>query len=197
MEQSSKELAAVAEAKCEWIRTEHGERFLKLLTEAREMVSERFPAPAGVRAQRMIAIADEMGSVVAKQSICREGCSHCCNQSVVITKWEAQRIQKFSGRNLDDNAGFTEQSQVDGVQEKYMGVPCTFLKDDRCTIYPVRPMACRTLYSMADDPELCNLKKNPRGKIPFFNFQSLQLSSAGLWLDEPFEDIRAFFPEAP
>jgi uncharacterized protein len=64
---------------------------------------------------------------------CRAGCSQCCILKTVFPV-EAYNIQQYIAQS-----GFSAEkpSRADNRQ-------CRFLKDDRCSIYPVRPVICRT-----------------------------------------------------
>ncbi len=69
---------------------------------------------------------------------CREACASCCHQQLSVRPVEAAAIQAHLGglptdrrRALVPQAGATDDA-------------CVFLRDDRCTIYPVRPLICRT-----------------------------------------------------
>ena len=73
-------------------------------------------------------------------------------------------------------------------------MPCTFLKNSVCTIYPVRPLACRTHFNLSDDPSLCDIVNKPGAEVPYFNFTALHVPFAQSFLEEPFADIREFFP---
>ena len=94
---------------------------------------------------------------------CRKGCSHCCHQSVMATAPEVLLVAKFLRDNLTEREvsllhrkiaaravemnALTNDERVDGQ------VPCSFLMDNICTIYPVRPLQCRGGYS--EDAEYC------------------------------------------
>ncbi|MDE2429202.1 MAG: YkgJ family cysteine cluster protein, partial [Burkholderiales bacterium] len=85
---------------------------------------------------------------------CRAGCSHCCHASVEIFSPEAfaivrtlktlpadrlsairQRLLEYGLDNIDDPA-WTKRPA------------CPFLDDHRCSIYAVRPVACRQAHSL-------------------------------------------------
>ena len=105
---------------------------------------------------------------------CHKGCSLCCTQNVIITAVEGQyiynyilmgkmepwfaekllkerRTQKinlttngFARRCLEKNEEYEyeEQPQINGI--------CPFLEENSCTIYAVRPFACRSFASTKD-----------------------------------------------
>lgn len=113
-------------------------------------------------------------------SCCDKGCSCCCYQVIVITEHEkyvlGQVVNKMSlkerallwkdvktaVKKLQDNELTPQTIRPDlyeedqrKVQEKYfkLRLPCVFLKDDICSIYPYRPIACMTYknYGHSDD----------------------------------------------
>jgi Fe-S-cluster containining protein len=78
--------------------------------------------------------------------------------------------------------------------QKYMKVPCPFLgKDKECTIYSVRPFACRSNHSLEDTPEPCDVfaGSHPVGQL---NLQNFHYACAKTFLHESFGDIREYFP---
>jgi len=99
--------------------------------------------------------------------VCAKGCSSCCSQNVLITALEGERILDFIGeRGLEQwfadrlqvslsapvlttneyAASCLQKLEVDELNPPPVS-PCPFLKDDYCTIYPVRPFACRCFLS--------------------------------------------------
>ena len=94
---------------------------------------------------------------------CKKGCSWCCHQSVMVTAPEVLAIADFLRDNLTE--GVTARlaalvgeraAETDGLSNDDRmdrRIPCVFLMDDACTIYPVRPLQCRGGYS--EDEEYC------------------------------------------
>ncbi|SDL46489.1 Putative zinc-or iron-chelating domain-containing protein [Maridesulfovibrio ferrireducens] len=92
------------------------------------------------------------------QVACREGCSYCCFSHITLVPQEAFNIALYLAEKLDasdfekivevcvegaegfDSAGLHEFTM------KYFR-PCPFLKDNKCSIYEVRPIACRNWIS--------------------------------------------------
>lgn len=204
-----------AEAAGAKITSTHEPKILRLLREARDLATPAGPVPLRPRARRMLAITDDLASMVAPHAICKKGCSYCCRQAVTISTWEAQRIAAAINRipaNVDavaavpvDNAAQTREGTRDSVadamqeaQDRYAGVACPFLKDDACTIYAVRPLGCRTHFNLGNDPAMCDTIANPGEKFVNFNFKALWIAQAAMFIqaDQQFADIREFFPEA-
>lgn len=86
------------------------------------------------------------------QVMCKEGCSWCCYQSVLVTAPEAFRIAAFLLRmeDVDERTEVVEKVRdldrtTRGLSPKArteLQLPCAFLRDGRCVIYPVRPLSC-------------------------------------------------------
>lgn len=74
---------------------------------------------------------------------CSSGCAHCCHQAVAALPWEVvlaagsitdwDRVQAIA-------AVVRRLSNTDRCAER---VPCPLLVESRCSIYAVRPAACR------------------------------------------------------
>jgi uncharacterized protein len=94
-----------------------------------------------------------------QECACAEGCSTCCELSSV-NFLEAYRIADYCANDpfVLDNCSATGKAG-----------PCPFLTNDRCRIYPARPLICRThgLLLKSDDFERSITASCP------FNFTSL------------------------
>ncbi|HVL09346.1 MAG TPA: YkgJ family cysteine cluster protein, partial [Burkholderiaceae bacterium] len=96
---------------------------------------------------------------------------------------QAVRLQEFEDMEEATAALAAISSQVEPS-------PCPFLRDGACSVYDVRPMACRLLLNLDDDDLLCQL-------VPYANGQQLK---AFFLLAQPaaaWADIRDFFPALP
>ncbi len=112
--------------------------------------------------------------IVELSFVCRVGCSTCCTQSVTMTTAEGGSIMDYLHREgralpvLPDTAGrsrpacttnglaaccLAEMEVPPEIDEAWVYEPCMFLADDRCTIYPVRPFACRSFASLSNCAE--------------------------------------------
>ncbi len=72
---------------------------------------------------------------------CRRGCAFCCHVNVDITPLEAIRLarhERAAGRRATPG-------RQDTVAPR--NAPCPLLKDGACTVYDIRPFACRSLFS--------------------------------------------------
>ena len=88
-----------------------------------------------------------------KRFDCRAGCSHCCNVQVEALEPEifqiAHELKKLPSLEL---TALIERLQQHAILAKDLSVqdhriPCPLLKDNLCSIYPVRPAACRKVHS--------------------------------------------------
>lgn len=88
---------------------------------------------------------------------CTRGCSHCCNIAVGVTAVEARYIEVKTGQK----ANYAKHSEQD-----FFGVPCVFLKNGECSIYPYRPITCRVFTSL-EDPARCEGNDKPHFYVAF------------------------------
>lgn len=107
---------------------------------------------------------------------CGVGCSHCCfdNPHGVGTV-EIHRIipRLCAEQKKQIEAYFHEWSQLSQQHThlrqqawKKQGRPCPLLKEGKCSVYDVRPLACRSFFSV-HNPDWChplhpNHQKNPQ-----------------------------------
>ena len=150
-------------------------------------------------------LADAFADAVAPHSACvRGGCDACCRQPVAVTQEEADLIARETGAPLARPAGFRASGD-----ERYIGQPCSFLREGRCTIYAARPMACRLMFSMDVDDLLCHRVPGALSHMPYADYsqhkelyvrahlgkvrneEEMRAALARLRL----ADIREFFPE--
>ena len=112
---------------------------------------------------------------------CRKGCSHCCHQCILINSTElypifhylsnavslpviAQIVKQLSDwvTYMKANLNYTSFTvpELREFERKVAKdrVPCFFLVNNECSIYKVRPLACRA-HIVKSDPELC--EENP------------------------------------
>ena len=122
--------------------------------------------------------ADKFLSIIP--NICKKGCSYCCSQLIRIHEYEEitiiiymlQEINKSTKELIINNTSNwidffnnetpeipTEKDLIDFeiTLAKNM-IPCPFLVDNCCSIYPVRPLTCRC-FAFNDNSLIC--KNNP------------------------------------
>ncbi len=88
---------------------------------------------------------------------CQQGCSWCCHFSIDIRAYEALNIaahlrSNFSPAEISTiRYGLDTNSQLfsgmDEEQRTQVNVPCVFLRNNRCSIYLVRPQTCRNYHA--------------------------------------------------
>lgn len=101
---------------------------------------------------------------------CRKGCNNCCHHPTTVTIAEGLLIYRWltSHGRWSPSMRKLAQETSDALLGLSYAVwllsaqPCMFLdKDGACSIYPVRPMQCRTTFSI-DVEEKCH----PHGLRP-------------------------------
>ena len=150
------------------------------------------------RRRVFIKIADAVGAEVAKVAPCKRGCSHCCHQATSIYRSEAKAIgEKIGVAPASPEPQQFGAAALAAIRQKHRGVPCVFLKDGECSIYEVRPMACRTHFSLADDAKPCDIIGNSGANVPSMSFTWLHMPMAEVAIDsgDTCADIRDFFPK--
>jgi Fe-S-cluster containining protein len=89
---------------------------------------------------------------------CGKGCAWCCHQLIVLTHWDdGRQILAAARKNMsaEDFAAF-----VDTVREQARSIgklgheraeagrwTCPLLRNGECSVYDVRPVACRSVFS--------------------------------------------------
>ncbi len=136
---------------------------------------------------------DELSSAASSYVACRSGCSACCKMNVSITLLEAERLAAVSGKRLA-----TVVRPMVHKQDHFAGIPCPFLKNEKCSVYAHRPLACRAHFSFAADDYVCqpeNAYVGGMGMVRFDGVHKAYLNVAGATALKGFADIRDFFPE--
>jgi hypothetical protein len=82
---------------------------------------------------------------------CREGCAWCCYKTVGTSVPEVIRIVSF----LNMEARQATLRRIESLPQEPVSArpPCPLLVDNRCSVYPVRPLTCRGFNS--SDPIAC------------------------------------------
>ncbi|MNL33134.1 hypothetical protein D3C87_1550280 [compost metagenome] len=109
-----------------------------------------------------------------------------------MTETEADILGKFVGRKPKK---ITQRVDILANIPKYNGVPCPFLKKGRCSVYEVRPLACRIHFNLADTPYFCNTDIPPGDSlVPQINNSEIDKAHFRAFGKEVWADIRDFFP---
>ncbi len=117
---------------------------------------------------------------------CGKGCNHCCHGPVEIWPHEAGLLLEFAreaGMKLDQ-ARLERQSRCtehNWRQQPAADRACTFLGGDgACTVYTVRPNACRKLL-VTTDPALCDADKHPPDSVGrWYSWEAEMMETAAL-----------------
>lgn len=111
---------------------------------------------------------------------CSKGCAHCCRQEILVTRAEAEAIVEWIQASWQLAQIDTLKDRIrawlvwyrDGFQRRVAagedrdvvayehGPLCVALQDDACSIYPARPMMCRTHY-VSSSPDACRQARDP------------------------------------
>jgi uncharacterized protein len=173
-----------------------GPRINALVRQAAELLDSR--APMGHKAARMVQIADALSRVITPHVECRNGCFNCCSQPVGVSGYEVRAIERFTGRKaiMQGRGGIPHPELPEQMRKRFTGKACTFLAAGRCTIYSVRPIACRLHHSLESSPEPCDTARQPDMQVKSLNLP-LDRVLVHVFRTEDRGDIREFFPPPP
>ena len=107
---------------------------------------------------------------------CKDGCDHCCYQSVGVTPPEALAIAQHLKENLSEVEFVRVRAHISSCHERTRGLsaeehfspeyPCPFLDAGSCSIYEVRPLSCRGMNSL--DANECRARlREPETRAAF------------------------------
>lgn len=140
----------------------------------------------------LLSLVKVVAADIAPHAACDRGCSHCCNMTVVLGAHEAFAIGRVIGVTPQQPPPMRTQEEYVSMYER---VPCPFLKNHACSIYAYRPIACRTHFNISKYPELCDIVNYPGSDVPNLDLRPIWTAAAMIYgLDEPYGDIREYFP---
>jgi Fe-S-cluster containining protein len=154
--------------------------------------------PDEVKTRFFLDSLDPLTREVGALAACRKGCSHCCNIAVAINQAEAAVIGRRIGRKPAKPANRAMEGRDEFGASIALGFdkPCPFLKEHQCSIYDVRPLACRSHFNMDIDAELCRVDLG-NNRVPLYKTTDLDVIgvyAAGGPHKMVVADIREFFP---
>jgi Fe-S-cluster containining protein len=105
---------------------------------------------------------------------CREGCAWCCHKTVGTSAPEVIRIAAFLRERLSTEQWEALRERIRQRDEQRRTLlhhdpwaaarlPCALLVDNRCSVYPVRPLTCRGYNS--SDAAACEQSVRSRGRV--------------------------------
>lgn len=120
---------------------------------------------------------------------CHAGCDYCCYPPVAATVPEVANIVAFVETQLSSEEGERLRSRVSavkqetahltGAQRASISLACPYLEQGRCSVYPVRPLACRGFNSY--DESVCReVFEHPKEPPKVPSFTPLIASSQGM-----------------
>lgn len=160
------------------------------------------------KADGMMTVAEGISLTITPYTPCTKGCSHCCYMAVEVSAFEADMISRYLGRKKAtegqvvtvDNIADAKREQ-DASVAKYTGVRCSLLgQDGKCTVYPVRPIACRTHHNLGVDETNCIIVSTPGEELPttpHLNLNDFLMFQAAVMVQGrvAYADIRDWFPD--
>jgi Fe-S-cluster containining protein len=122
-------------------------------------VADGAPDDLNTLVQEAIALAENLLSSLRslnppeQPAACREGCAHCCRFQVTVTPPEALALADHLRKHESAAAVATlaetcrtlaaAERGLDAAGRVRLKRACVFLKNECCTVYDLRPLACR------------------------------------------------------
>lgn len=136
----------------------------------------RSPPDALVAAyRRMDAALSEAADKTTTKAACRAGCSFCCYYQVHLSAHEIFAIvdyvtQHFSHEQITHVLRTAEATAariqaMSSEEHRLTNVACIFLSEGHCSIYPVRPVHCRTHHA-SEVSNCLQCYENPTAEKP-------------------------------
>lgn len=167
-------------------------RRIQRLKTAETIRAQRTPLQVIEIAEHAAGLADQFIQTAVSQSpptpplACREGCAWCCHKLVGTTAPEVFRIADYIQESLPPDELEIVRNRVIRRDEERKAMrsdrwsaarlPCSLLVNDRCSVYPVRPLTCRGFNS--SDARACErwVKSRDRVDVPIYE-QQLRLAT--------------------
>lgn len=168
-------------------RIEEIRQRVRNLVESGELVRDRI--------RKLYALLDELNAANGDNVACRRGCAHCCHIQVALTQTEADMIGIAIRRTPRRVARLQDPREVERQEGAYgYHTPCPFLKNNECSIYEHRPLACRSLVNADIDDLLCRLTEPPGPPVPYLDRVDFDVTYVKICGSPKTADIREYFP---
>ena len=97
-------------------------------------------------------IQQELATGEYEKPECRSGCSHCCRQMLIVLGEDEVSLIAARLASMPENTRVGLLTNLEhGRKTGEEDTPCVFLLDNKCSIYDIRPIACRTYHSTSVD----------------------------------------------
>lgn len=154
---------------------------------------------------------------LGKESCCKIGCKHCCNHAIEVYNFEIIPIIKYIKENNIDFAfdrGITVVNYLDEklpiltsqysylddnelakykVEYRNLEIPCIFLKDNKCSIYSVRPTSCLNYHCYSSAEKCSKLDAMPKGCISLGQIEDWIVKQVDVYFNLNKEKIPRYF----
>ncbi|MDE5270256.1 YkgJ family cysteine cluster protein [Pseudomonas aeruginosa] len=164
------------------------------IVNAGEMAAEIGDQKGSLKAKymRLRKLGDRIAEAIGPHSACQKTCSHCCHIAVAIHEVEADIIAEATGRKRTQSPS---GEPVGELANRYFRQPCPFLKQNACSIYNSRPMACRLHFSISGTNAMCDTRIAPVDSTAInLNLNDFWFGYMSVMHVSPMEDVRHYFP---
>lgn len=135
----------------------------------------------------LFAFMDELNGVVDQHTPCKAGCSACCHYAVMVSEIEVRVIEANTSHRRAESRRSVKQAH---------GTPCPFLRQDRCSIYAVRPFTCRRHVTLDATPKWCATDVCNDVELKQIRFSEVAAVFDELRQRQAYGDIREWFGPA-
>lgn len=133
---------------------------LKLAETQKDYVAHAYgalnDAPAGKKVIQVYRRLDALQSASQDVVACQKGCTYCCYYHIYVTPLEvftiAEHVAQWQETQRNDLIeklrAYCHKTAGIGLAEHIaLNIRCVFLRDQACSIYAIRPIACRRHHS--------------------------------------------------
>ena len=154
------------------------------------------------KVRRLQSLASETRQPIEDNVPCKKGCSNCCHGQVQLMQAEAELIGDAIGRTPVRLKTDVRPTPAPALYKP--DTPCPFLVNHLCSVYNVRPMACRNHVVLDIDNLLCSFENQNLAQVGDSRSVPFPKLEAGPILEtyrqmaiekrQAIADIRQFFP---